>query len=930
MAGMPSVHTAGIFSDMTVDGPEIGDLVVIVDKAKNLPNRKTMGKQDPYCAARLGKEAKKTETDKRGGQTPRWDQELRFTVHDSPDYHQLKVSVFNDDKRTDLIGETWVNLDNVLLRGGGRSDGWHSLNCKGRYAGEIRMELTYYDTRPKEEQPSSRRRESAKNGQEPVIRESMSGPRQPKPVTRRPLPANPINVSPVHATEHGHPTLHRPAPPRTYDSAPGQLSHPITHSRELPTPYGPPHLKRDLTQPVSIGHTSSGMGVPYQHRIPEGRSIPVAQHDLRLEQYGHHGSPGAEDPIPSKFPGRSQDVPEGMSAPPQSEYGDYIRESSHSLSGYPQNQASPVTGGHVIPPLNPHGGRNNGRGAEPHLSSSPGDPYQAQPAPPIRHHHSAPEYGEIDSQPTHYRSHDDPFVPHQSEEHPHRHAPEPLRYRSHNEEYVTEGGPSTGMASEEPEDIPPPPPAHRISEPHKHLRESPAQLPYTLAQPPVPGDTENSRGVGMSHSPNTYQSRPSTYPAPLSIASGCDHPRTNHVNSPPAMYEQPPPQHLRGAKTTSTREHYHALPPSLVPGYDPRDAAAEVDSMRRQSGGHVEPQEFNENSFSGGATHYPGHHRSQSDLSQVARGRPHDAVLQRPHGVPAPLVKPIAVTPEPVRIPRKSISPSPAATPEGRRRSEVPFSPDAYDAFNPNVGSSSINQPGPQYHTPDQAQEVSRQRQREAQRGAADEPIIGWDGRVIDPSDHLPSDTWAPEPERKTPIKTPSQTETRSRPSPQGAQPMPPSSRRPARPAGASRPHSISTPLHIQSSGEPHTPNSASRSRLQKRIHPPPPTTPTSPNIHSTSPVGPYGSQTPRSLPRAATDLALREHENYGYERTPPYAPYGNDVKNSPLAAGTPPVPPAKVPIRGNGPEDYSALSEELSTIEIGSGRRRVAKRIQY
>ena len=66
------MHTAGIFSDMTVDGPEIGTLVVVVDRAKNLPNRKTIGKQDPYCAARLGKEAKKTTTDIRGGQTPKW------------------------------------------------------------------------------------------------------------------------------------------------------------------------------------------------------------------------------------------------------------------------------------------------------------------------------------------------------------------------------------------------------------------------------------------------------------------------------------------------------------------------------------------------------------------------------------------------------------------------------------------------------------------------------------------------------------------------------------------------------------------------------------------------------------------------------------------------------------------------------------------
>lgn len=66
------MHTAGIFSDMSVDGPDIGTLVVIVDRAKNLPNRKTIGKQDPYTAARLGKEAKKTTTDIRGGQTPKW------------------------------------------------------------------------------------------------------------------------------------------------------------------------------------------------------------------------------------------------------------------------------------------------------------------------------------------------------------------------------------------------------------------------------------------------------------------------------------------------------------------------------------------------------------------------------------------------------------------------------------------------------------------------------------------------------------------------------------------------------------------------------------------------------------------------------------------------------------------------------------------
>jgi hypothetical protein len=81
------------------------------------------------------------------------DEELRFTVHDSPDYRRLKISVFNDDRKTELIGETWANLDSIITPGGGQSDDWHTLNCKGKYAGEIRMEVTYYDTRPKTEKP---------------------------------------------------------------------------------------------------------------------------------------------------------------------------------------------------------------------------------------------------------------------------------------------------------------------------------------------------------------------------------------------------------------------------------------------------------------------------------------------------------------------------------------------------------------------------------------------------------------------------------------------------------------------------------------------------------------------------------------------------------------------------------------------------------
>ncbi|KAI1081244.1 C2 domain-containing protein [Whalleya microplaca] len=208
------LHTAGIFSDVSIDGPDIGTLVLIVDRAKNLPNRKTIGKQDPYCAARLGKEAKKTTTDIRGGQTPKWDQELRFTVHDSPDYYQLKLSVFNDDKKTDLIGETWIDLRDIIVLGGGQSDQWHSLTCRGKYAGEIRIETTYYDNRPKLEKPAAKPRPVASFA-------DLSGAAgsQKTPVKRRPLPSDPVTgqaPSPPVA-EHVHtPPRPQPNPPSSF------------------------------------------------------------------------------------------------------------------------------------------------------------------------------------------------------------------------------------------------------------------------------------------------------------------------------------------------------------------------------------------------------------------------------------------------------------------------------------------------------------------------------------------------------------------------------------------------------------------------------------------------------------------------------------------------------------------------------------------
>jgi hypothetical protein len=97
-------------------------------------------------------------------------------------------------------------------------------------------------------------------------------------------------------------------------------------------------------------------------------------------------------------------------------------------------------------------------------------------------------------------------------------------------------------------------------------------------------------------------------------------------------------------------------------------------------------------------------------------------------------------------VPRKSVSPRPPSM-EERQVSQIPFSPDSYDALNPNAARSAVTrETAPAYDTIAQAMQTARLNEMKPDTSG---PIIGDDGREIDPSDHLPSDTWAPEPERK-------------------------------------------------------------------------------------------------------------------------------------------------------------------------------------
>ncbi|POS83577.1 hypothetical protein EPUL_004911, partial [Erysiphe pulchra] len=87
-----------------------------------------------------------------------------------------------------LIGETKIDLRDIIVPGGGQNDVWHNLNCKGKYAGEIRVEITYYDTRLKQEKA-----EKFQPDHETSVNEAHRALKPPQNmIKRRPLPSDPI------------------------------------------------------------------------------------------------------------------------------------------------------------------------------------------------------------------------------------------------------------------------------------------------------------------------------------------------------------------------------------------------------------------------------------------------------------------------------------------------------------------------------------------------------------------------------------------------------------------------------------------------------------------------------------------------------------------------------------------------------------------
>ncbi|KAI1355135.1 hypothetical protein F5Y01DRAFT_198138 [Xylaria sp. FL0043] len=907
------MHTAGIFSDMSIDGPEIGTLVLIVDRAKNLPNRKTIGKQDPYCAARLGKEAKKTTTDIRGGQTPKWDQELRFTVHDSPDYFQLKLSVFNDDKKTELIGETWIDLRDIVVQGGGQSDQWHNLNCKGKYAGSVRIETTYYDSRPKPEKPAAKPKPVASSSDPDLM-----GSAQRPVVKRRPLPSDPITgQAPAHLSEPAN------TPPRAQPNPPsGPIpNHPPVHAVEYSTP--PPNRHAHPEQ------YPQGNGSAYQYSTPPPhRDYQLPGGSERSEQFY---TPQYE--TDSFYPAES-----APRRPPEADNRVVYAGTHPSYNSQPQpvQHRRSIEDSERPPPPPAHRARHSS-GHSSDTTSMHRSSYelvQHKATPPMRHdvlrneahRYSVPSVPSVSPVPS------PSAYPGRPTYKPYESAPN-LQKAPQFDEY------DSNLASA---------PRHNSFDPSydAHYR----QMQPTVEDVPeswTPPQARTRSSISQYDGPE-FDPVPNTAPLKLSGHSSISHEQHSPGQSPSqARYDSygndrsPSPlpsadysqalTHIPRAHTYQV-DHYQmqpnglgnqiagaidygpsTVPPTLVPGVDSSltsEVSERIHQDRKHERRYTQPSQMV-------VVHNRGRQHSEPPVQNSADYSPHGhptnsrtyervpaAYSSGPNApsVPTEMYDHRRVSPSPSAhhvIKRKSVSPAPPPS-EPRRLSGVPYGPDSYDALNPSIAAA-------------------KEDFRSGNYTNADGKIVTPDGREVDPSDHLPMDTWAPEPEPK---KSTPPVETRSRPILNGAQPMPPSGRRPLR--IAARPQSMAITPATYATQEPAGTRSTGRNRLQKKNHrvsalP-------APISAGSSPLGPAtahqrNSTPPRALVRASTF----DYENHG-------PPFNDELAVARTGYGSAPPIPAKVPMMsgGLGPSasappgsEEFALMEEMSRIDIGTGRAR-------
>lgn len=822
------------------------------------------------------------------------------------------------------------------------------MNCKGKYAGEIRLEFTYYDTRPKAEKPVvEKRRESTRpDGQGAAV----GGPRESTPIKRRPLPSDPTGASPSPANtpeqrglrglragprEIGSPRHQQPVEntPRAESRVETPSRRPVPDASPLSsapvssrqTPQRPPIPQASYSTPTNPRASNSRVDLAREesfdmsYTAPKAYEVQTAEPGTRAISQDDFRSSRGPAQLPPPEPVHSHSAPlvptqhgyELEFQQEQIEYPDnnYSSARSPSFAQDPYHDNAYQDPAYQVAPLRTSRSRDYSQ-----EQVSPSEPYYGQ-----QRYIEAPPQQDLGS----------------------------ARRRSAMQP----------MVEDEDRDLPPPPPVHRRNAstlPHPHQEESPvyaneAPAPLNISRYREEPEYDDYEAQPQQYALNTYTRQQPT-------ERRMTHPRiSEHASSRPESRDAMIPSPLR--------QETVALPSSLIPGHNPSWQDKESPAYQAPPSYETPPRlrHYSEPAEYRAITQYESAPQSQELVHHPSYSNglpdyyPHDPPEQPRRTSPvheSQIVKPRATSPAitprhspnpasdrnsrgPTRsMPtRKSVSPRPPPSSEEygeRRLSGVAFNPDSFDVYNPRAsrspapGTSDDERPGSSMEYNDRGQ------------------IVTFSGRVVDASDHLPIDNWAPEPVPKGTVKDKA---PRSRAALNGSRDLEAARQREEKyrqdraqrdrirhaasatfdpPSNAlvttrhdfnnSSPANAGALVYADYDATP--PGSVGRNRLQKT------------NPHQ-RPISSYDSppqHTSPSMPMAENHV-LRERQNpNSYGSSPAYdrGSYGR----------APPIP-AKIPLDlSGGREEDMALSLELQSIDIGPGsggrKPRAQARRQY
>ncbi|OBZ72644.1 Ingression protein fic1 [Grifola frondosa] len=213
---------------------EIGTLVVVVLKARNLQDKHFLYKQDVFAQVTLNGTTKKTRVEERGGQHPVWDEELRLPVFNSSSeqHRSLQVSCWSKEPRVDeLLCQGKVDISETLRTG--EFDDWVQLEHDGAYRGELYLEMTFYAAGP----PPLQRRASKLTPSDRLAA-PIRPYAYPHPSSKTPPGSSPLRTphSSTHPDQH-HVSNVPTSPTGTHLAPPGPSStHSSPRNRDDPLP----------------------------------------------------------------------------------------------------------------------------------------------------------------------------------------------------------------------------------------------------------------------------------------------------------------------------------------------------------------------------------------------------------------------------------------------------------------------------------------------------------------------------------------------------------------------------------------------------------------------------------------------------------------------------------------------------------------------